>query len=151
MHAVRRSPAAVARELFERLPGVWAISRSIVDDRLGDGGFAGEGVFVRRQNGALNYEERGTLRLGGWEGPAWRRWIYALQGDGLSIRYADTGSELHHFVFEAAQAHHRHVCGNDTYAATFVVLSGGTFSLAYNVSGPAKSYRSETRFRALTG
>ena len=139
---------ASAQTLFDALPGVWTLHREIDDARLGAGRFEGCATFAAQADGVLLYEERGELRLGAWRGPAWRRWIYVLEGDALVIRYSDTNAELHTFRFSPEPgcfARHTHICGADRYDATLQRLPDGALTLSYVIIGPAKDYRLNTR------
>ncbi len=137
---------ALAASVFQALPGVWTLLREIDDARFGAGSFVGTADFSPQPSGVIHYEERGELVLGAWRGAAWRRWIYALEGDALIVRNAVTLRALHSFTFAAepnggACADHVHLCGEDRYAARFEKRANGSLLLAYAVSGPAKAYR----------
>ncbi|MBI3439468.1 MAG: hypothetical protein HY054_12610 [Proteobacteria bacterium] len=138
-------PSSPAQSLFEALPGAWVLHREIEDARLGAGAFVGRASFAPQADGRLLYEEHGELQLGARRGPAWRRWIYALEGDALAVRYPDTLDELHLFRFgDGRSAQHRHFCGADCYQADLSRGADDSFSLLYAVSGPAKDYRLRT-------
>ena len=139
----------IARSIFEALPGPWTLSREIEDGRFGAGSFTGTATFDAQPDGALLYREEGELTLGAWRGPAWRRWVYALEEDVLVVRYPGTLAELHSFAFIAnsnggASARHVHLCGADRYEARFEWRDDASFQLAYRVTGPAKDYRLNT-------
>lgn len=141
--------SAPSRSIFQALPGAWTLRRAIEDTRFGAGSFTGTADFSPQPDGALLYEELGELTLGAWRGPAWRRWIYALEGDALVVRYPGTLAELHSFVFAAepngaVSARHVHLCGEDRYDARFERGADGSLHLAYAVTGPAKDYRLTT-------
>jgi hypothetical protein len=139
----------LARLVFNSLPGAWTLRRDIEDERAGSGSFVGSAQFTAQVDGSLLYEEHGELTLGAWRGPAWRRWIYDCEGDALVIRYPEAHAELHRLVFEkgpdgSLSARHTHICGHDRYNAIFRRFPDGALSLAYQVTGPAKSYRLQT-------
>jgi hypothetical protein len=137
--------ASPAQTVFGALPGAWTLRREIDNARFGGGMFEGRATLTAQTDGALLYEEHGELRLGAWRGPAWRRWIYALEGDALVIRYPGTNAELHAFRFEEdGSAAHVHFCDPDRYSALLQRLPGGNISLSYDVTGPAKDYRLRT-------
>ena len=148
------SRTALARSIFRTLPGVWSLRRETEDARPGAGSLTGTVVFIAQPGGALRYEEQGYLTLGAWRGRAFRRWIYALEGDALSVRYPDTWAELHCFVFAAEpsgetgaqhiHAQHIHICGEDRYDARLELRPDGSLLFAYQVTGPAKDYRLHT-------
>ena len=156
MHPASRAP--LARSIFAALPGAWSLRRDIEDARFGAGSFTGTAVFAPQSGETLLYEEQGELKLGAWRGPAWRRWIYALEGEALAIRYPgrypDSRAALHCFVFgrepngEAGAHHiharHIHCCGEDRYDARLELRSDGSLFLGYRVTGPAKDYRLTT-------
>src|SRR5262245_23363089 len=120
------------------------LHREIDDARFGAGVFVGAATFTPHSDGRLLYEERGDLKIGGWRGPAWRNWIYALEGDALAVRYPGTLAELHLFRFARGKpARHTHICGADRYEAE-LVGADGSVSLLYSVSGPGKDYRLRT-------
>jgi len=133
-----------AQSLFDALPGAWKLHREIEDSRFGAGTFTGSASFATQADGTLLYEEHGEIQLGAWRGPAWRRWIYALEGGTVMIRYPGTNAELHAFRFNESSAQHEHVCGADRYDASFQCLPDGALTLSYTVTGPAKSYRLRT-------
>ncbi|MBS0386771.1 MAG: hypothetical protein JSS00_15625 [Proteobacteria bacterium] len=138
----------LARSIFDVLPGAWSLSRQIDDARFGAGDFSGTASFTAHGEDALLYREQGVLRLGAWRGPAWRQWLYSLEGDALLVRYPGTLAGLHVFKFaDAAIARHTHQCGGDRYDAEFGVAPDGSLSLTYAVSGPAKDYRLRTLLR----
>jgi hypothetical protein len=136
--------ASPAPSLFAALPGAWGLSREIEDTRFGAGTFEGRATFAPQPDGTLLYEEHGELQLGAWRGPAWRCWVYALEGDALVIRYPSTGAELHTFRFNEGSARHAHLCGADCYHASLEYLENDALKLSYAVSGPAKNYRLRT-------
>lgn len=133
-----------AQTLFEALPGTWTLTREIEDACFGAGTFEGCATFVTQLDGTLLYEEHGEIQFGTWRGPAWRRWLYALEGDALIIRYPGTNAELHTFRFDHGSAEHEHLCGADRYDASFQCLPDGALRLSYAVTGPAKNYRLRT-------
>jgi hypothetical protein len=139
--------ASPAQSLFDALPGVWTLRREIEDERFGAGTFEGRATFATQPDGTLLYEEHGELRLGAWRGPAWRRWVYALEDDALVVRYPRTNAELHSFRFDDGSAQHKHICGADRYDASFRCLPDGALKLSYAVTGPAKNYRLRTLLR----
>ena len=121
------------------------LRREIEDARAGAGTFLGRATFAPQADRRLVYEERGETRLGAWRGPAWRRWIYALEGDALAVRYPGTLAELHLFRFgNGRHARHTHVCGADRYEAELAHGADGALTLLYAVIGPAKNYRLRT-------
>jgi len=139
--------ASTAQLLFRALPGAWMLHREIDDARFGAGTFAGRATFTTHADGALRYDEHGELQLGAWRGPAWRRWIYALEGDALVIRYPGTNAALHTFRFSPELergARHTHFCGADRYDASLKHEPDGALALSYVVNGPAKNYRLNT-------
>lgn len=140
--------ASPAQSLFRALPGAWTLRREIEDSRFGAGTFKGRATFAAQPDGTLLYEEHGELQLGAWRGPAWRRWVYALEADVLIIRYPGTGAELHTFRFSTepeCSARHFHICGADRYDASLKREPDGALTLSYVVNGPAKDYRLSTR------
>lgn len=121
------------------------LHREIEDARLGAGTLDGGASFTPQPDGRLLYEERGDLQFSVWRGPAWRRWIYALEGNAVAIRYPETLAELHIFPFAVGKAaRHTHVCGADRYHAELARGADGSLSLAYSVKGPAKDYQLRT-------
>lgn len=134
--------------LFCSLAGAWSVSRTITDHRMGSGHFDGHAVFTRQGDSALICDERGELVIGGWRGPAFRRWLYVREESRLSILYPDGETLLHSFDFDADTtcAEHTHLCGKDQYRAGLVLTADGGFTLSYSVDGPSKRYALRTAY-----
>ena len=65
------------RDLRAFLRGGWRIARTVKDARSGqDGGFDGTAVFAPLPDGGLLLTESGTMRLGGYTGPAEQTYRY---------------------------------------------------------------------------
>ena len=140
---------ALLDRFFTRLPGEWAIARTISDRRFGPGRFEGVAIFAPRGDGALAYRESGELSFANWRGAAYRSWLYVQSRAGLHIFYPDGQTLLHRFEFEAdaASARHLHLCGQDRYQAELRLGEEDAFTLRYGVEGPAKNYFLSTSYR----
>lgn len=140
-----RSPDGV----FERLAGTWSLARSI--DGIAE--MNGSATFAPRADGALAYRETGKLRLpGGRIFDAESRYLFRAGPQGFSVFFADAAERLFHAIVLQARdgilgGGAEHICRDDTYVSTYEFRCDGSFTIAHDVAGPAKSYRSYTTYR----
>ena len=136
------------------LMGVWRIVRTVKDARGGqDGGFDGTAVFAPLPDGGLLLTESGTMRLGGYTGPAEQTYRYAFpDGPGRAEVFRHVGTPFHHLDLAAGTAEAVHHCGTDLYRGTFRVLGSDEWVVEWVVSGPRKDYHMVTRhYRVSAG
>lgn len=127
--------------------GAWRLDRRI-DDRLSGrpGRFEG-GAGLAVQGQGLRYREEGTLVLG--DGPALaahRDYLWARDGDGIAVRFAD-GRPFHRFVPHGRAPGTDHPCGPDLYRVTYDFGPWPRWSAEWSVTGPAKDYTMVSLYR----
>jgi hypothetical protein len=118
------------------LKGVWRIKRRVISPSAR---FIGN-ASIFEDGGVLRYAERGTLIQNGISTEAYRDYIYAVDGDCLSIKHPD-GKAFLDLQFVNGTARARHVCGADTYDAYYKFKNPDCLMIAYSVVGPRKGYR----------
>ena len=139
-----------ASEILNYFSGHWQIRRHISDqpEMRGDAEFrASPGA-----GGQLHYVERLS-----WAGPngqpiqAQRAYTYRRTDTGLAIDFADgvnPGALFLAFDFEqASELTSHHLCIADHYDGRFVFHSMDSFELSFQVVGPHKDYRINSRFQ----
>ena len=119
--------------------GQWQVARDI-EDRKHDqtGRFEGVAMFTAVPSG-LQYEERGTLRLGaGPDMQATRRYHWSAEGDRIVVRFED-GRAFHNFL--PGQANEAaHWCDPDQYDVAYQFEDWPTWTARWTVRGPNKDY-----------
>jgi hypothetical protein len=136
------------------LTGAWRIARTVKDARNGqDGGFDGTAVFAPLADGGLLLTESGTMRLGGYTGPAEQTYRYAFpDGPGRAEVFRHDGTPFHRLDLATGTAEAVHHCGADLYQGMFRVLGPDEWIVEWAVSGPRKDYHTVTRhFRVSAG
>ncbi|WP_373353266.1 DUF6314 family protein [Pseudoroseicyclus sp. CXY001] len=131
----------------EAFRGRWALERAIDDRRAGEAGrFTGEAVLTG-EGEALRYREEGLLTLGG-RAPlkAARVYLWELSGGRLRMFFED-GRAFHEVTGEAPAA--LHPCGEDLYRVRYNFAQWPEWRAVWEVSGPRKDYRMDTRYRRL--
>jgi hypothetical protein len=131
------------------LPGDWSVTRTIND---GDDGFAGTATFAPDDggDGALRWQERGRLRLGGYDGEAHRTYLIVPDGHAWQVRF-DDGRPFHPLDLSDGRGEAEHLCGPDTYRGVYEILGADHFTVTWTVTGPgradtiASDYRREAR------
>ena len=144
----------VITDLRAFLTGAWRISRTVKDARSGqDGGFEGTAVFAPLADGGLLLTESGTMRLGGYTGPAEQTYRYAFpDGPGRAEVFRHDGTPFHRLDLATGTAEAVHHCGADLYQGMFRVLGPDEWIVEWAVSGPRKDYHMVTRhFRVSAG
>jgi hypothetical protein len=129
------------------LTGAWRISRTVRDARSGqDGGFEGRALFAPLPDGGLLLTESGTMRLGGYAGPAEQTYRYAFaDGPGRAQVFRHDGTPFHELDLTAGSADAVHHCGADIYRGSFRVERHDEWITEWSVSGPRKDYHMVTR------
>ncbi|KAF2069404.1 hypothetical protein CYY_009278 [Polysphondylium violaceum] len=105
---------------------------------------------------AYQYSEEGVLRQpDGQSFNVSQKYIYKLKDDIISV-YFDEKPEriLHTLEFKDSSlssqvATGHHLCGCDTYDATFHFTSPQEFKIIYTVNGPKKAYTMTTKYFKL--
>jgi hypothetical protein len=136
------------------LTGAWRISRTVRDSRSGQGGgFDGTAIFAPLPDGGLLLTESGTMRLGGYTGPAEQAYRYHFpDGPGRAEVFRHDGTPFHVLDLAAGSAEAVHHCGADLYQGTFRVLGHDEWIVEWAVSGPRKDYHMVTRhYRVSAG
>lgn len=134
--------SAIAEEAgLAALSGAWSVDRSV--DPAGS--FAGVATFLPRPDGALDYEERGEMRVGTGSFRAGRRYVFAPREHGFAVYFDGVPRRLFHEVDlhrDAAGAltgSATHLCGADTYCSTYW-FETDRLEIEHRVSGPRKNY-----------
>jgi hypothetical protein len=129
------------------LTGTWRIARMVKDARSGqNGGFDGIALFAPLPDGGLLLTESGTMRLGGYSGPAEQTYRYAFpDGPGRAEVFRHDGTPFHDLDLTAGSAEAVHHCGDDLYRGKFRVLGPDEWAVEWSVSGPRKDYHMVTR------
>ncbi len=125
--------------------GVWRLTREIEDRRSGLVGHLSGTAEWRPEGPGLVQVERGLLRYG--DGPpmqAERRYLWREETDGIAV-YFDHGRPFHWFSAEIPTAHHD--CPPDIYDVTYDFADLPRWCAVWEVLGPRKNYRMESRYR----
>lgn len=126
--------------------GAWSLRRVISapdGGRLGE--FEGSARFTPDED-VLCYEERGSLRLGDYQGPAFRALRYHVTGPGQAHVYFDYGDFFHSLDLREGGCRAEHPCRDDLYRGEFGVVDDDTWWQRWVVSGPTKSHVLYTEF-----
>ncbi|WP_026909715.1 DUF6314 family protein [Patulibacter minatonensis] len=145
-----RAPAPTVAVADPRtfLPGVWQIDRQVHDGRAReDGRFTGTATFLLQDQG-LSWVERGTLRLGTFEGSATRTMAIVPARSGPApweVRF-DDGRPFHPLDLRGGSCPVDHPCGEDHYAGWVRVEHEGLMVVSWRVTGPTKDHTILTRY-----
>jgi hypothetical protein len=117
------------------LTGTWRIARTVKDARSGqNGGFDGIALFAPLPDGGLLLTESGTMRLGGYSGPAEQTYRYAFpDGPGRAEVFQHDGTPFHDLDLTAGSAEAVHHCGDDLYRGTFRVTGPEEWVVEWSV------------------
>jgi hypothetical protein len=134
------------------LTGAWRIARTVKDARGGqNGGFDGMAVFALLPDGGLLLTESGTMRLGGYTGPAEQTYHYRFPDDPRRAEvFRHDGTLFHELDLTGGTAEAVHHCGADIYQGTFRVLGPDEWVVEWVVSGPRKDYQMVTRYYRIS-
>jgi hypothetical protein len=129
------------------LTGSWTFSRVIVDDLTGVSGYCSGAVEVRTLGGRGRYEERGRLRLRGYDGTA-RRVLDLIRTDGgaVTVFFTD-GRPFFDLDLVNGSCHALHHCSRDRYELEFGAGSPDLLFERWRVRGPEKDYDARTTWR----
>lgn len=123
------------------LLGSWSLDRRIEDHRSGALlHVTGTTVLERTGVGEVRWQEEGRLeRADGHRAPVSRVLRILRAGDdGWSVHLPD-GAPFHRWEVDAPLVH---LCGRDVYRGRMELSGALRWSLTWQVTGPAKDYRS---------
>ena len=127
--------------------GVWQVLRQITDRRAGQGGqFSGQAALTPDGPSGLRYAETGQMQIG--TGPALRatrRYLWLFDGALVTVQF-DDGRPFHHFTAMGLAAGTDHLCGDDMYRVRYDFTLWPDWTACWEVSGPRKDYRLESRY-----
>lgn len=135
--------------VFDRLPGTWALERTIE----GQASMTGTATFAPHEAGLLKYREEGRIRLAdGKEFDGHRDYLFERAPGGFLVHFAETPPRLFHAIAvvrdgDALAGSATHLCTPDTYDSSYRFLPDGSFTIRHTVNGPRKNYLSATVFR----
>ncbi len=136
-------------DLADFLGGSWRLDRGIRDGAGAElGTFAGT-AEVTVEGSVLVYEERGTLDVGTYRGPAHRGLRYRVTGPGMAEVYFDYGDFFHELDLRSGYATAQHPCRADLYRGEFAVLDVDHWWQRWVVTGPEKNHVISTRLCRL--
>ncbi len=140
------------QDFFNILPGHWHYIRSITNYKdlslSGDG--TGNCEFVSVCDNDLLYLESGTFNTkDGCQLKTFNSYFYVFNGvsnnlEKYFVAGQNTKGDLFYILSDNNTA--SHLCGNDTYKASYKVLSESAFVITYSVKGPRKDYILSTTF-----
>lgn len=127
-------------DLADFLVGDWELDRRIAaagGQRTGR--FTGWARFEADPEvaGLLRYLERGTLRLDAYDGPAYRRLGYHVEGPRARVVFED-GRFFHDLDLRDGVCEVEHPCGADLYRGRFEVVDDDRWHQEWTVVGPDK-------------
>lgn len=136
---------------FDQICGDWRLERDLDDRRAG---------VIARFEGVLSMvpEPGGIIatETGAWVDAPWgplsgrRRDLWGMDGAEVVVRF-DHGGEFHRFVpRQTGAADVRHPCGRDLYLGRYEFDLPASWRVTWDVRGPAKEYRTVTRFRKMS-
>lgn len=127
--------------------GTWQLNRRITDRAAGaEMSLSGVAEFTPAGAGRLAYAEEGELVMpGGHVLRAERRYTWVFGPGGVAVLF-DDGRPFHDFVPEGAGTGTPHPCGEDLYRVAYDFAAWPVWRATWEVSGPRKSYRSESRY-----
>ncbi len=133
-------------DLARFLTGTWRIDRRIGDCNTKTvGRLIGVARFAEAPGG-LDYDERGTLTLGAYEGTATRTYRFALPRPEIAdIQFAD-GRPFHRLDLSSGWADVTHDCPPDDYRGRYQVRTQDQWTLSWLIQGPRKHLRIATRY-----
>lgn len=125
--------------------GAWRLERRIDDARAGQVWRAeGRAVLAEDGQGGLIHDEWLTLYLPGQAPvPGARRYLWAAEGDGIAVRFAD-GRPFHRILLGREESEDCHDCAPDRYVGRYDFHSWPVWTATWDVRGPRKDYRMET-------
>lgn len=117
--------------------GSWALDRTI-DDRHGaeSSSVRGSTVLSQEEDGRVRWDEAGTLTRGDLEVPVTRT-LFVEPRDGDWFVTFEDGRDFHPWTPGTEVVH---PCAADTYVGRMLLIDADTWTIEWNVSGPAKDY-----------
>lgn len=137
----------VAAEMYpETFLGQWSLTRVIEDRRAGQtGGFEGEAWITELVPGRWRYREEGVMRLGlALPMAATRSYLWEPGKASMTVLFED-GRPFHQFPLTGGPGAD-HLCGADLYAVTYDFTAWPRWNSIWEVRGPRKDYRLESRY-----
>lgn len=124
------------------LLGSWALDRTI-DDRHGaeTSTVRGDTRLTHEADGRVRWSESGTLNRGELAIPVTRTLFVEKRGDGWFVTF-DDGRDFHPW---APGTEVVHPCAADTYVGHVDLVDLDTWTVQWQVTGPAKDYTMSSR------
>jgi Family of unknown function (DUF6314) len=98
-------------------------------------------------DGALLFEERGVMTLGGYLGEAIRRYVFRFTDAGTALVSFEDGRPFHHLELRNGSACVRHDCEPDLYEGRYRLLGPDQWLLSWRITGPRKQQLITSRYR----
>ncbi len=144
-----------AKQIFGIMQGVWGVSRKIIHkmpvETYEGNGYAAFSLLKGSEN-TLLYHERVKLQNSQTHteilGHQKYRYKYDVEADRL-LKFFDDGGNFYKVSIEGEEAYGGHLCIRDSYKAKYHFNAGGTFSLSYEIKGPAKDYAIFTEYTRI--
>jgi hypothetical protein len=130
------------------LSGSWLLRRSVDTGAT----MTGVATFARRDDGRLDYAERGQLTLtNGQILDAERHYIFEEEDCGFLVWLPKVPPRLFHRVALRCNGSSLvgtavHWCGDDRYTSRYEFVAAGSFVVQHAVCGPRKRYVIETLY-----
>lgn len=120
------------------LEGVWKIERAVWDHLRGLRGHFHGTATILPDGGGYDWDERGRLSMGDFEGDSGRRLrIVPAEDGGWEVCFAD-GRPFHRLDLSGGDCHPVHLCGADTYRGHYALRGPDRMRIVWRVRGPAK-------------
>ncbi|MEO1550060.1 MAG: DUF6314 family protein [Pseudomonadota bacterium] len=131
---------------LDAFAGDWSLHRRILDAQ-GSATLEGRVTFHAAPTG-LRYREQGVLTLPtGTRVEAERTYFWERGSDGVTVRF-DDGRPFHH-MHPGITTDVHHDCSPDRYSGRYDWTRWPQWRLVWDVSGPRKSYRSDSVYTRL--
>ena len=128
--------------------GEWSIDRRIEGLPM-SGHFKGT-AFFEGDRSRLRYRETGTLHLrDGGSFEAERRYLWIAEQTRIEVLFDDL-RPFHEIDLTHTSPRSRHHCPPDTYDVRYQFADWPEWSSVWEVSGPKKDYRMESRYARAT-
>lgn len=130
------------------LLGVWTLARTI-DDRQGaeTSTVRGTTELVRLDDGRVLWSESGIMQRGDHEIPVSRTLYVEPRATGWFVTFED-GRDFHPWEPGEEVVH---PCAADTYVGRIELVDPDTWTVEWNVTGPAKDYTMTSRLTLQAG
>jgi hypothetical protein len=97
--------------------------------------------------GGLDFEERGVMALGTYQGESSRRYRFSFPTSLTADVRFESGAFFHTITLDHGRAQVRHDCTPDLYEGRYRILDADRWLLSWRVTGPRKHLRIASRFR----